>query len=646
MFNFVTKTQIMAKKVNKFVISAGDIKKRHPHYLTCQTDKQYAELATSIYELMHDELNFMDDWEIKNASISLSLYFEDLHSGTHLFETFARLYKQMFGLYMPFYSSADADSPKARLDAMKFMLWHAIAAERNGKMLNPTNLGLENMAKNILQLWDSRKDQIQPNEELSDYLYAEETQESANEVKMVLIWLSLYSLLGRWYSNPNPKDDEAKLGKLFAQANKETLEYANECHIVFNIQTWPLSLTPQQIYAEMIRIDMDDPDDELAEAIEQMEVKPYEMYQIAQNDRSELTLKDFQGKTFKVSYNDFAGDAKKLARQHTHILASFIKLNKGWEVNGPSLWMNPSDKHYQMYLEELRTHHYWMHDYVGQYDELINRHHGERLYFFRNGKEYLEWAKDEVGIHDTGMIAERLEEQKHPMVCYFEDNGQTTTCFDAECIKHPDNPCYDKAYAEENVLNFIGTTHCCSPGMLLYMLEHDLMPDAMFNDIKGRAHGRRLMQDNLEFMARCMRRDLKTDKVFHKRTATEETEEDSSLDRYHTKRSYDDFVDMIAAENVILSKARKEWKVVRADNTQVVIRDVDKRKNYKIRTRDLYEAHLNLEQNDIQISTVAPFVGKENAPAASALLYNIVGRGQAFNNLRKYAQKIFKNLKL
>ena len=29
--------------------------------------------------------------------------------------------------------------------------------------------------------------------------------------------------------------------------------------------------------------------------------------------------------------------------------------------------------------------------------------------------------------------------------------------------------------------------------------------------------------------------------------------------------------------------------------------------------------------NDIQISTVAPYVGKENASAASALLYNIVG---------------------
>lgn len=637
----------MAKFFNANKITAGDIKKRHPHYLTCETDKQYADLANDIREMMYDELGFMDDVQIKHACISLALYFEDLHSGTHLFETFTKIYKEMFGRYVPFYSSEDANSPQAPLDAMKFMLWHSIAAERSGMMINPRNKGLANLAERLLNLWNERKDKIQPNEELADYLYSEETQESGNEVKMVLIWLSLYSLLGRWYSNPNPKNDEAGLGKLMAQADKETMEYANECHIVFEIQTWPLSLTPQRIYAEMIRIEMDDPNDEIAEAIEQMKVKPYEMFQIAGNDLMGLTLKDFLGETFWVDYSDFVGDARKMTKKHTHILASFIKLNNRWELNGPSLWMNPSKKHYQMYLDDLREHHSWMHDYVGQYDKFIKKHHGERLYFFRNAKEYLKWMKDEMEIKDTEMLYE-LESRKEPMACFFENNGQTTCCMDAECIKHPDNPCYDKSYAEENSLAFIGKTSSCSPDMLLYMFEHNLLPDAMFNDIRGRKHGRQLMQENLEFVARCMRRDIKSDKVFHKRTASilDNKEADVPIERYNSKLSYDAFVDTINEENIVLSKARKEWQVVRVDNTKTIIRDVDKGKNYEMRTRDLYEAHLALEKDDIQISTVAPFVGKENAPAASAMLYNIVGKGQAFNNLRKNVKEMLKYLKL
>lgn len=636
----------MAKKLFANKITAGDIKKRHPRYLNCETDKQYADLANAIHDLLYDELDFMDDQQIKHASINLTLFFEDLHSETHLFETFTKRYKEMFGRYVPFYSSDSADSPQARLDAMKFMLWHAIAAERDGMMLNPTNQGLANMAEKLLNLWDEKKDKIEPNEELAGYLYSEETQENANEVKMVLIWLCLYSFLGRWYGNPNPKNDDAGLGKLMAQADKETMEYANECHIVFRIQTWPLSLNPQHIYAEMIRIEMDDPNDEIAEAIEQIKVKPYEMFQIARNDLMGFTLKDFQGKTFWVDYSDFVGDTRKMIAKHTHILASFIKLNDRWELNGPSLWLNPSKKHYQMYLEELQQHHHWMHDYVGQYDKFIKEHHGERLYFFRNAKEYLGWVKDEMGMKDTEMLSE-LESRKDPMACFFENNGQTTCCMDAECIKHPNNPCYDKSYAEEKSLTFIGSTTSCSPDMLLYMFEHNLLPDAMFNDIRGRKHGRQLMQENLEFMARCMRRDIKSDKVFHKRTGSisDNNDADVPIERYNSKLSYAAFVDAINEEDIVLSKARKEWQVVRVDNTKTIIRDVDKGIIYEMRTRDLYEAHLALEKDDIQISTITPFVGKENAPAASALLYNIVGQGQAFNNMRKHFNEIFKFLK-
>ena len=636
----------MAKRLYANIIAASDIKKRHPRYLTCKTDKQYADLANAIHNLVYDELDFMDDQQIKHASISLALYFEDLHSGTHLFETFTKLYKEMFGRYVPFYSSENADSPQAHLDAMKFMLWHSIAAERNGMMLNPTNKGLANMAERLLNLWNEKKDKIEPNEELADYLFSEETQENANEVKMVLIWLSLYSFLGRWYSNPNPKDDEAHLGKLFQQGDKETLEYANECHFVFNIQTWPLSLTPQHIYAEMIRIEMDDPNDEIAEHIDQIKNKSYELFQIVGSDLMGLTLKDFLGETFWVDYGDFFGDARKLAKKHTNILASFINLNSRWELNGPSLWMNPSKKNKQMYLEDLQQHHHWMHDYVGQYDDLINKHHNRRLFFFRNAKEYIRWVKDEMRMKDTEVLSE-LESREDPMACFFEYNGQTTCCMDAECIKHPDNPCYDKSYAEENSLTFIGDTTSCSPDMLLYMLEHNLLPDAMFNDIRGRKHGRQLMQENIEFMARCMRRDIKSDQVFHKRTeAMDNDEEEIPYDRYHTKLSYDNFVDAINEENTILSKARKEWRVVRVDNTKTIIQDVEKQKCYEMNTRDLYEAHLNLEKDNIQISTVTPFVGKENAPAASALLYNIVGQGQTFNNLRKNVNEMLKYLKL
>lgn len=625
----------MAKKqlLNNNNITAGDIKRRHPKYMTCDTDKQYAQLASDIYDLIHPELGFATDREIRNACISLALYFEDLHSGTRVFETFTHIYKKMYGSYLPFYASKDADSSGASLDAMRFMLWHSLCAEREQRILNPTNDGMTEIAKKLLGLWESKKSTIQPNEELVDYIFAEETQEDADHVKLVLIWLSRYCCLGRWHTNTQPEEDP-NLRNLFQSADKDTLLYAGECFSLFDKPVWPLSLMPQHIYAEMIRLDMDDPDDELADAIDHMEWKPFAIYQVVDTDGQRVRLKDFNGDTFSVSQSDFMGNVRQLARQNTHLAGAFICLSGVWRLNGPCLWSSPTKKQQESYLEKRRQEYSIQHDYVGQYDSFIAKHGGERLYFFRDAEDYMQWMETELGLQRTKLPVPD-DYLTQPLTSFFEDNGTICQCFDAKAIRHSGNPYYDKAFAGEHGMAFV-SGDACSPGMLFHLLKHDLLPDAMFNDFRGREHGRLLMQDNIEFVARCLGRNFESSEVVRPRTYQLDTSnEESVMEKYMNKMSYEKFVDMLDAEEIIVSRSRKEWEVLMADNVTTVIRDVEKDKEFEISTRDLYEAFLALDKNDIQIATVAKYVGKQNAPAASALLYATVGQGQGFNNLRK-----------
>ena len=633
----------MAKRISINTITAGDIKRRHPRYLTCDTDRQYAQLANDIYDMAHDRLTFMEDREIRNACISLALYFEDMRSETHVFETFTRLYHQMFGLYVPFYYSADASDPSAPLDAMRFMLWHSIVAERDGRIVNPTNDGLGLIAEDLLALWNERKASLPPNEDLADYLYAEETQEEVNEVKTVLIWLSQRCFLGRWFTNSDMSSDPKGLKAYFPKLDKDTLTYANECLTVFEEQAWPLSIDPRRVYAEMIRIDMGDPDDKLAKAIEHVQFKPSGIYQVVGYDGKSVKFQDFLGDVVSVSASDFFGDVRKLARQNKHLVGSFIAMNGQWTVNGPSLWLSADKKHYNDYLEEERLHHHLMNDFRGQYDEFISRHGGRRLYFFRNVKEMTQWMEDSLGM-DFSKIDIHTNAADQPQAVFFEDNGQSTISPQAKCIKHPNNPYYDPAYAAENALTPLVHDGSCSPGLLGYLLEHDLLPDAQLNDMRGPEHGRLLLQENIEFVARCMRRDIVSDRVFHQRTTMPIENNGLDYTLYGQKLPYGKFVELIAEEKDFYSKARKEWRMVRVNKTTTVIRDVGKRQDFAIPTRDLYEAHLHLEEYEIQISTVAPFVGRQNASAASALLYNIVGRGHMFSYLRKHYKEILKGL--
>ena len=52
-----------------------------------------------------------------------------------------------------------------------------------------------------------------------------------------------------------------------------------------------------------------------------------------------------------------------------------------------------------------------------------------------------------------------------------------------------------------------------------------------------------------------------------------------------------------------------------------------------------------IDKEKIQVSTVARYVGSTNAPAASALLYNTVGKGIHWNEFHKSMDKLERLMK-
>ena len=182
--------------------------------------------------------------------------------------------------------------------------------------------------------------------------------------------------------------------------------------------------------------------------------------------------------------------------------------------------------------------------------------------------------------------------------------------------------------------------------MLTYMLERHLVPDAAFVDFRGDDHGRALVQDNIDFLSRCMRRDINSDKVACPRPATPSvTTREVKESDYYQKFTFSDFVEAIAGEEIIYSSHNKEWEVVKADKQITVVRDVRNNVEHTMLTSALYRAHMSLAPLEIKVKTLEEFVDKKDAPAAAALLYNIVGKGRGFNHLRKLFEDFFKRRK-
>ncbi len=59
-----------------------------------------------------------------------------------------------------------------------------------------------------------------------------------------------------------------------------------------------------------------------------------------------------------------------------------------------------------------------------------------------------------------------------------------------------------------------------------------------------------------------------------------------------------------------------------------------RRNEFTIPTRELYEAHLKLTPHNISNSTVAPFISlKKNISPAAAVLHNVMGQGPMLRKL-------------
>ena len=624
----------------KSQIPVSEITKRHPDKLYCSTDREYANLANEIYDLVGKALPLVDDREMRNACVSLALYFEDIHSGTHQFDAFARLYGKMYGMYLPFYDSKDVSSPEAELDAMKFVLWLSFVAERAGRILNPTNTSIAEMAGTLLNHWNSKKHTISPNEELADFIFSEETQDDPYLIRSVLVWLQNRSFLGRWYSNAVMEEDHYGVKTMFTKNDKQMLRELTEDCSVFDCRSWPLSIPATKAYAEMIRIDMDDPDDEIAAEIEKMEYAKLNIYKIQNTDAEYLVVEDFRKQRYNVMLDSFDLGIRRDAKKNTHIFGSFFSFRGEWLLNGHSFLFQMSDKHYAEYCQNESQEYSMFHDYQGQYEDLIKRNDGKRLFFFKDSEDFKKWMREKIGIEHLGTLPVSALPRDGAFMAFLHPNGQMLFSFGAECIKSPDNPYYNKSKAEENAMALcfmVGGSHS---DLVMYLIEHNLVPDAMLNDMNGKEHGRLLLQDNLEFMVRCIRRDIGSDKVVRRRREPGLTYDNDDNEGH--KVNFETFVGILRQEETVRSKANKLWRLVSCDLTTTVIRDVDNFRDFTMPTRNLYNAYIEIDKDKIQVSTVSRYVGKINAPAASALLYNTVGKGRNWNEMFKSLDKMLR----
>ena len=129
----------------------------------------------------------------------------------------------------------------------------------------------------------------------------------------------------------------------------------------------------------------------------------------------------------------------------------------------------------------------------------------EKIFFFERKEEYERFLEEDLNM-PKGSKAPLPAKTKN-IILYIPsiEEGKLCTIMDcAEYIKHKNNPMYDK---EKSKSHFLISDIEQVPGEFIrYAVANNLMPDFALNSTEGYPRGRQLAQDNLDFLARTLRR--------------------------------------------------------------------------------------------------------------------------------------------
>ena len=171
-----------------------------PYEKQVVSDIYYLKLANRVKELFIIEFNTINDFfesddNFTSLSCFLTSYFEDVISGTNIWNTFVRKNKELYQKELPFYD-IDEDYIHGEINHqdISFLLWYFINTIKEDYVTHPYNLIFDILPIRIMQIFEAEYETAPENEHLKKYY-----QVNPNETDLYSLRDTIGNILFRTY---------------------------------------------------------------------------------------------------------------------------------------------------------------------------------------------------------------------------------------------------------------------------------------------------------------------------------------------------------------------------------------------------------------------------------------------------------------
>lgn len=486
-------------------ITIHDWCKGHLDMFPYVTDAYYLGIANRLAGVITriSPKDGLEKEQVKAWALAVTYYFEDVISGIGVWQAFTTKHKALYGKFVPFYEvDEEAYYPDEvnRVD-IAFILWLCLQKSNKEAVINPENPFLLGLSVALYEVLDEEFEQAPINDKLVAHLKTFAVVDDFFLIKGLLMQLATQAYLFRpFIEGRREAIDKVIDGFLGEKMEQGPRAYAFKTLLTFHHTTGPLSLYAKDWLVLMLKQwGME----EVAAKVAGIEWLPYGAFLVERYDANHLFVKEDDGRQFKVLREAFEGGCPDaLLQKNKVLLSSLVKFDGEWMPNGLSGWYGstfPFDK-----LVEERAKRGGM---LGKEGCLRKPTDKSPLRYFKTVQAYLDWLKKDYSLSKPIDRPKDLVERDCVAVFMAEEGGAVLIPDGARVIYDRENPYYDQAYAQANGLGFLLNEAFLPKEMLRYLVEHRMLPDAHMNHVLGPERGLALVQENMDFLARCLRND-------------------------------------------------------------------------------------------------------------------------------------------
>ncbi len=140
-------------------ISLKDWQEIKPYNKTSKTDLYYHDICNQINTMLYEEnfhialVDFVREEGISLFSIFITSYFEDIISGTNIWNSFTRKHRELYGKPFPFYTPDEFYiEGEVNKEDVKFLIWYFISVTNKNSLLNPNDPFYGQLAEKIVEI--------------------------------------------------------------------------------------------------------------------------------------------------------------------------------------------------------------------------------------------------------------------------------------------------------------------------------------------------------------------------------------------------------------------------------------------------------------------------------------------------------------